>query len=455
MDYKEQYDPEIDLKSLFFYILYRWRSVMVMAAVCCILFAAYKAVRLAEMTPEERISPKIKEYEFEMAKYGLDVASYEREIENNSERLAQQQVYMEKSVLMHIDPYGKPVATADILVRLDNSEWESLPGNLDLDPTDSLIKMYTSNFSAILDWDPIEKLTGNEKLYLEEILWVEADYNSNSITAGVVYSDGETAQKILDIMLSQILDRQEELSGGAGEHTLTVSNKALSYVIDHLLAENQKAIRTSLTDYERSLIDLRKGLDDLKDNEPSKPLIIGFVKYPVAGFVLGGLLTVIFYGASYFFGGRIHGEKSLQDHYGYQLLGVLPRRHKPGLLSCLDRFLDKRSSTFRSRNPEETYERISITMKGMNPQVGRILVTGTVSMDNLRTFTEAMSQRLDGVTLTASPDMNKDFETLRQLAKCDGVLLLEEENRSSASGISQEHECIKALDKPVVGYVLL
>ncbi len=455
MNNEEQYEPEIDVKDLFFYILYRWRSIMIVAILLCVLVGTYKTVRNAGLT-RNTISKKQQDYELDLARYELDKSTYERKISDDNERLEQQRIYMEKSVLMRLDPYNKPIAGADIFVRLDDAEWEGLPDNLGIDPTDSLLKMYTSNFSASLDWDAIEELTGNDSLYLEEILHVGADYNSNMITVRIVYSDGETAQKILDVIINQILARQDELSAGLGRHTLTVSNRSLTYAIDHSLAESQKANIDAISNYESSIIDRRRELAELEENEPQKPFELGHIKYPVAGFLMGGFLMVLFYGAAYLFGGRLHGEQSLRDRYGYRLIGVLPRQRRQSLLSCVDHLLDRHSSVSRSYEPEEAYERIAIRIGSLGGDgVRKVLVTGTVPVDALNRFTQAVSRQLGGVTLEAAPDMNKDLETLKRLAGYDGVLLLEEEGRSQVTRIEQEHDSIRAAGRPVIGYVLL
>ena len=455
MNHEEQYEPEIDLKDLLFHILYRWRSVMGVAVACCVLLSAYKAVRIAGLTPEERIPQKVKEYELALARYELDKASYEQDISNDLERLAQQRDYVEKSALMQVDPYQKPVASVDLFVKLDSAEWEELPSNLGMDPTDSVIKMYTSSLASTVNWEPVKELTGMEEFYLREVLNVHTDYNSNTFTLNIVYPNGDMSQKILDIVLKQILDRQSDLADRVGRHSLTIGNQSLTYSIDLALAESQKANLASITNYERSIVDNRTLLDELKDNEPQKPFIVGFAKYPVVGFGLGALLMIVVYVASYLFDGRLHGKRNLQDRYGYRLLGILPKSPKKKLLPWVDRFLDKHANIFHSYGLEETYERIAISVDTLDKRPKKILVTGTVGLKEMQTLTEAVSRQLKDITLSASPNLNMDLRTLKMLAECDGILLLEKEGCSSIAEVRQEHENIVASGKPVVGYVLL
>ena len=52
-------------------------------------------------------------------------------------------------------------------------------------------------------------------------------------------------------------------------------------------------------------------------------------------------------------------------------------------------------------------------------------------------------------------DMNRTAGTLEALGECDAVILVEGRGKSSRGQAQKEHESIAALEKPVVGYVML
>ncbi len=453
MNYEEQYEPEIDLKDLVFYILYKWRSIMAVALVCCVLLSVYKAVRNANLTPEERIPQKVKEYELALARYELDKESYERNILNDSERLEHQQTYMEKSVLMQIDPYHKPFASADLFVKLDSTEWESLPDNLGMDPTDSVIKAYTSGFASILDWTPIEELTGIEEIYLREALSVYADYNSNTFTLNVVYPDGEMAQEILNIVLSQVLDRHTDVAETVGGHTIMMTSKTLTHVIDAALAENQKSNVAAIANYERSILSNRENLEELE--KPGEPRVLGFVKYPIAGFILGAFMGILLWGGCYLLDGKLHGERSLNVRYGFPLLGIMPPPERKGFLSGVDRTLDRLAASHSQIGESETYKRIAIAITSLAGDRNMILVTGTINIDKIQAFTNILTSHLKNINLSVVGNAGMNPDAMAAVEKCDTVLLVEERETSYAAEIREERECIRTLGKSVIGYVLL
>ena len=209
MNYENTYEQEIDLKELLFTILYRWRPIVLAAVIVGLLLGGYKLVNgLRAQQDEETVEEVREQYEMDIAAYERNLASSQWDIEKAKQSLQNQQDYNDASVLMQIDPYKKPRAAADILIRLDSSEWLEYPEGLNMDPTDSLVKLYASNLVQRLDWRKLEEKTGTETIYLKELVGVGSDYSSNTITIDVVYSDEETADLILDEILRQLDQRK-------------------------------------------------------------------------------------------------------------------------------------------------------------------------------------------------------------------------------------------------------
>ena len=138
MDYENTYEQEIDLKELLFTLLYRWRPIVLAAVLLGLLLGGYKVVNgLRSQQDETAVEEAREQYDMELAAYNRNVASSEWDIEKLKRALQNQQDYNDASVLMQIDPYNKPRAAADILIRLDAAEWEMYPDGVSMDPTDS------------------------------------------------------------------------------------------------------------------------------------------------------------------------------------------------------------------------------------------------------------------------------------------------------------------------------
>ncbi len=448
------YEPEIDLKDMFFFILYRWRSVLLTAVIFCVLACGYKtAGDLIDANAEGNSGkPKaVREYEIAIADYELAKTTYEQNMENYQQRLEQQTAYLKESVLMQTDPYNAPSASADIFVKLDSAEWKDLPSNTSFDPTDSLLSIYVSNFHSNINWAPIEALTGKDALYLKELIGISADYNSNTFTVSVRHSDSGIAQQLLNIIVEQVMDRYRNMDAGINKHTISIVNTTLTYTIDDTLADTQKGNMDAISFYEQAIIDCRSGLEQLE--EPNPPS--GLKKYLVLGFAAGGLLAAALYAAEYILDGRIHEKTEIKDRYGCWLLGVMPHTEKPRHFSFVDRLLRKLEGTNRQPSEADAGRLIAAGIMAMAGEHKKLLVIGTTDFDRIQKFTSLISPMLKDITMTAAADINFMPDAVMNVTQCDAVVLAEEQHISTREGIQRENEFITALGKSIIGYVLL
>ena len=87
---------------------------------------------LKQMTKGRHISAaKQQEYDNSMDQYAISKASLEKEVENIKASLESQNEYMEKSVLMNINPYDEYVTAAAFYVGTD---YQIMPGMAYQDP---------------------------------------------------------------------------------------------------------------------------------------------------------------------------------------------------------------------------------------------------------------------------------------------------------------------------------
>ena len=179
------------------------------------------------------------------------------------------------------------------------------------------------------------------------------------------------------------------------------------------------------------------------------------VKYAAAGFLGGAFILTFWYGMGYVLSDKLRGERELRERYGYYLLGTVPREGKKRLFGWIDRLLEKWDRGSEGITPEEACWIISINIINLARTGGTFLVTGTVEIERLQELVEIISSQVENVTLTAGADMNRTAGTLETLAECDAVILVEERGRSLRREIQKEQESIAALEKPVVGYVVL
>lgn len=191
------------------------------------------------------------------------------------------------------------------------------------------------------------------------------------------------------------------------------------------------------------------------EEEPEEPAVLSPVKYGVIGFAGGIFLMVFLDGMGYVLSDRLRGERELGERYGYLLLGAFPKSRKRRLLGFIDRMLVKAEGVSERIGTDEVYRIVATNIINLAGNCTNVLVTGTVDTNRLAEFTEEVSSQVEGVELVMGPNMNRTASTLEALAVCDAVILVEQKNHSLRAKIQKEQESIAALNKPVVGYVLL
>lgn len=454
-------EREMDVKGLLFAVLYRWRPIILLALILGILLGGYKIINgiLIRQDSAELVERE-ETYQKDVELYEQTLAGYERDIASLESRLEDHQVYMNESVLMHVDPSSRPKAYAEYLVKLDENGWQQYPQTVEMDPTDSLVRSYAANLAQWIDWNEITKKTGVDERYLKELISTNLDYSSNTFVIDVTYEDLDTAEWILNKILMQVTEDHDALAELAGSHTISLINQGSGYFYDSSLADMQKQNSDKITTYENNLKDKQEALDALE--MPEKPAVMSIsgmakdsIKFGIIGILAGGFLSVCWFALAYAINGRIHTEDELKDSFGLRILGTFALPEKKGFLCGIDRWLERLEGTAERPSEEAVLERCVVNIQNYTEEGSQILFTGTVSEEQLQRLGGKLSEKLAGRNLVISPNMNKSTETLRQLADCQAVILVEQREVSRISEIRKEGEVILGLKKPVVGCLVM
>lgn len=218
--------------------------------------------------------------------------------------------------------------------------------------------------------------------------------------------------------------------------------------------EEQKVLVEGLeegqpTDWiQKRLAELQEELDGLSE--------LNIVKHGIIGLMLGLCGLVFCFAVSYVLSDRMRGERELLDMYGYYLLGTFPRQRKGKDLQGFDRSLEEWEGNSKPTSRDEVHGIIAMSITNLAKDGGMFLMTGTVDVRKMQKLTKDIIPLLQkNAMLTVGADMNRTAGTLAALGECDAVILVEERGESLRGRIQREHECIAALGKPVVGYVVL
>lgn len=290
MDYENTYEREIDLKELMFAVLRKWRPILAAAVVLALLLGGFKAVSAQRSLnsagdEDDSYAAALEEYEQK-----LEICN--REIDNLTSDIVNQQKYVEDSILMNTSPYDVWEAKAELFVETDKSG-DSEYGTDNL--TATVMRAYQSALTSGELLSEIGADMGMEERYLQELITVTIgldDYyrlddlmtvqnrdngftirnqkdnhyimQDNLLTIQVRHKDEEEARKLLTQLLDGMELFQDRIRSGIALHTVKEISNSVSSKVDLSLADQQSGERDRLNRLNASLEEKKKELEDIK-----------------------------------------------------------------------------------------------------------------------------------------------------------------------------------------------
>lgn len=460
MEIQNNYEPEMGLKDLLFTVLYKWRSIVLMAILFGVLLGGAKfAKRLINMQDQETQMEAQEDYEDALSLYETNKETYEREIENITLKIETFNDYMNNSPLMQISPYSKPVATADLYVKTD---YEIMPGMMfqNVDYTDSLVKAYAIAINQGELLDGIDRYISTlDDTYLAELVTGKADYDNNMVHIEVTYSDLDIAEKMLTKVLNNIERRSIDTTAKIGPHQIEVTNRGTAMEVDEELAKRQSDNVNTQSSLQKVLADKKAELKVLKEPKltalSKKAALKSGIKYGILGGVFGAFIVILFACISFLMSDKVFSERELHTRFKIKPLGVFAIERKKRILSGIDQWLDRLNGGDNVSDKATTFQIISTNIENYTKADQCLLVVGTAEAAHLQDIVTHLKGSLTERTIVYGGNLITDVSALQKLPFCDEIILVERRGYSNYSDIEREIETVESLHKAIIGYVLL
>ena len=456
----DQEDMEIDLINLIFYMLRRWRMFLLAALCGALILGGYKVVSAMRVNLDTASVEKLKEqYEIDKAAYEKTKANYERDIETLTASLDARTRYLQNSVFMRIDPFDQWNAQVDVLVNVPDANTGL--ENRAFDETDSYVKLYAQGIKRLTDMEKLSSELGVEKEYLDELIGIDADYNSNTISISVTGATKEFVDRILDELINQINAQKQEIDSKVGVHSIEFLNRITNQSMNQGLADRQKSENDNITSLQNSLTDKEKALKALE--KPSLPegisrkdIVKNGIKFALIGLILGIFVVGGINCGYYILRGKLHESDEIVSVYGINILGVFPKKiEKRRAFSGIDRWLLKLENR-NERSDEEVALRISLAAERKLGDTDKVLLTGNVEKSELDKIQNLLSVDLPKNQILVGEDMTENVDTVRRLKSgINKVILVEQREYSAMSRIKEEISTIDEQGVEIVGSIVL
>lgn len=482
---------EINLLDLLYYILRRWRSVLVCAALLCVLLGGFKVVEGIGTLGSADLKEDQKNYESQLEGYTISKEHLENQIQALTQSIQNKEDYYDRSVLMKLDPKTAYRGKLTFVVA-DADEAPAAEVSQDLNlAIDRKLNSVLGSYAALIQSGMILRDVQNtlpselDQKYLAELIYTQMDYQSKLLRITVLGEDEQQVQSISDAIVQGLQTASAQMNASVGAHRLElvssyVGNDAETSIPIGIIPEAgaitsdascqtsiedlQKSYINTITDMQDLLLECNNQLSELK--EPTAPeantrasVMKEGVKYGVIGFIVGVIFVGFAYALQYLACGKLMNSDELNDRYGILILGdyYAPMHAQP---NRIDRWIDRMHGiTEKKQSLESVYALSASNMKAQlsaekNP---KLLLLGNAKTKDFEAAANALTEKLatSGIDLIVAGNINESASAIEKLQEAEQVVLIEQRGASRQQAIEKELLTLRKLGKKIVGAIVL
>ena len=501
----EAEDREIDLKDLFFKVLYSWRQILLAGLIIALAAGAIKYIKTgsapeqaAEMPvvlknakTEARIKEilstdfstieemKDEQYKKEIAI--IDVSEENRRLEEKElvKRLSEEQDYLDNSIRMHINAYNKPSARVEYKVTVDGSEL------LFRDPADEIVSDMISGLQRSEQIKKIAEKYNTDEKYITELISAETDLDGNLIIIEAAGTDKAMAMDIMSAIEKEISDREkknlrflegvelirqrEDFSEGVDQKLVNAQDRAFNQMTDGrerlvknktLAAQNEfdkKQLTEKKEKYDAAFAEAEKKAKEEEakaeqENTASPNKVKAALKFAIIGFIAGMLIYAVCLAVAYLVKPTLRYPEEMQNYYGYLVLGAFD---KPIKKNAIDRLIQKWEGNLTGIPDEQVLDRAIVSIRNRIAPGEKILILGTIGTGKMKEPGEKIKAAFPENEFDMAGDVRSSAADLQKLISSDKVLLIEERDVSKMKDVDYQANQIITYLKPVAGCMVL
>lgn len=441
---------DISLKELMVAVLRRWGIILVCAALMAGLLGGNRALK-PQIGGNVTQDAKLQELQGTLDFYKSTIRAGLR--------------YCDKSYLMKVDPFNTGSASMNINIRVENEFFTATEGNKaseklgDLVISESTASRILSRYQALIENAPADQVfqgVSEDPEFLgtirEVITVTKSADNLMMITAYSI--PGMDGMNLLDRIFAYMESMKPEIVKVAGEHTISILNKARTNAVDTKLADKQIAIRTQIAVYNDRCAILENEIENVYRKGAGKgdiSVLSQVLTQAALGFIIGAVLASMYVMVSQLYRLKIQVPEQVQTQLKIRYLGGVRRKS-----ALIGRLGDHLAGELRLADGQEGVKLLALnTLEQLKGQK-KILVTGSLSKEALETLTGDLNRVAKdyGVQFDAACDINSNADSILKLGSADAVLLVERLNKSTLKQIAQAQERIQYAQKELLGYGL-
>ena len=378
--------------------------------------------------------------------------------------------YMDKSLLMKLDPLNTSVSYAQIVITCPNESSGMIEALCDAYSRVATSGDYQSAVEDKYGYEPgaIVELISCEVADSQsaEVLDSNTQYLSNSLTIQVFGADSEFTEYTLECILSEIQEKENELSDSLITNSISVVDRKNWVSFNQAVQKRQLDVLSSFDLIHNQINNRNSNLDSIakqlgfadrsvfynyathKSSEPTNKTISYYIKYSAFGFVAGLIIAVLFYIARYIWGSKIQTQNQFFTAFrNIEEIGVC---NPIGKKHFIKSFFERVSSDDSGLSDEINKKIIKANYGYITRRTNRVLITGTADRDEASKLVADLNLKGD-----LKLDVFRNPDTLFEIDGYDGIVLIEQRDVSLKKTVSKEIELLTNSGKEVLGAILI
>ena len=455
MQINQNYERTISPKDLFFHLLYRWRSILLVAVIFAVAACAYQYLYTSRVHSEGKQTREERQYQIDSQNYEENLKSTRSVVRAYTKRLQEQNEYQNESIYIQLDAQGVWKAENKYLVIVDQSETGALSAEANASLSDSILSVYSAPLAEITDEQTLIDAFGTENTdYIGELVFTEIKPNEHTVTVTLRGASKEEVQKGMDCLNEKIFALAEGRAQEVKKHQLKLASANVYKAPDVELALAQDNLTKSMEANKEILHDARKTLDELEDQGEPKEPGLRLPRMAAIGLVVGGLLMLLIYIAGFMRGSKLTDEAELSGHYGIPVLGAPARSASVHQGRGLDKLIGKWELKNKEQDTDTIFNSVSAII-AEQPDIGTLCLVSTLPAETLAPVKEALAARSAQITVEARADFLHDSEAITAAGEADAVVVVEEKQTSRRKDIERMIEILTMTDAKVIGSIVL
>lgn len=490
-------EVQIDLMTLLHYILRKWRSiivVMLIVAVAANLYSVKKSMSEAaavSTTEEVDIEKQIENAKEELTADELEqVERVYSMYEYNSQLYQENKEYLEKSVLMQLNPNEIPTVMLNYQFKKDQSDEElsnifTMYENalLDEDTCTAIIQVFGEEYANTSVRELIS-VTDTENGQNSDIIKLQKDKNSGILSIQIYAGSEEQCKQVAEIVKTRVLEYTEQLQQIFGNYTVNAISEQYYISSDSDLNMQKSDVVNVVNEVCTVIKNITSGLSEkqigyfnllTKDRE-DQTLVkedtqetanmtanVQYIsmKYVLIGLLAGMFLAVCWYAVIYIMTQTVKDVDEVKIITNLPVFGTVLRSNENGKRKIVDRWIDSWfAHNKKSENNELLLTRISheVAMLAGQKDKRNLLVACSESDQNLKKQADSLVEKLRelGMNVTSTDSLVSDnTEVLKQLESADSAVFVEQLMKSERNQIREAVELCRRCQVEVLGSVIV